>query len=69
MKPKYIESIKNQPESQFIKKIQVFIRFANFYGRFIQNFNVIAGFFTLMFKTSPSSKALKPAKKKIITTL
>ena len=54
MKPKRIESIKNWPELQFIREIQVFIGFANFYQRFIENFSTIARLFTLMFKTSPA---------------
>lgn len=68
MEPERIESIKNWPEPQSIREIQVFIGFANFYRRFIRNFSAIAGLLTSMLKTGPGSKALKPAKKRIITT-
>lgn len=63
-----IENIKNWPELLSIRKIQIFIDFANFYRRFIQNFSVIAGPLILMPKTDPGLKTLKPVKKKTITS-
>ncbi len=37
-----IEVIKDLPELQLVRDIQVFLSFANFYKRFIKNFNRIA---------------------------
>ena len=68
IEPERIESIKNWPEPQSIREIQVFIGFANFYRRFIRNFSAIAGPLTSMLKTGPGSKASKPAKRRIIIT-
>ena len=66
MEPERIESIKNWPEPQSIREIQVFIGFANFYRRFIRNFNAIAGPLISMFKTGLSSKSTKLTKRDII---
>ena len=66
MKPEHIESIKNWPASQSIRKIHVFIGFINFYRRFIRNFNAIAAPNTYMMKTSLSSKFSKLAKKSTV---
>lgn len=67
MKSKHINSIKNWLEPQSIREIQVFIGFANFYRRFIRNFNAIIGPLILMLKTSPCFKSFKPVKKNIKT--
>ena len=40
-----------------LKDIQVFLDFANFYQRFIQNFSKITGPLTLMLKASPNKSA------------
>ena len=61
-----IESIKNWPEPQFIREIQAFIGFANFYRQFIWNFSAIAGPLTSMLKTSPRPKTFKSTKKNIV---
>ena len=63
MEPERIESIKNWPEPQSIREIQVFIGFANFYRRFIRNFSAIAGPLTSMLKTGPGSRSSKPTKR------
>ncbi len=48
MEEKKIEAVKAWPEPQTVRDIQVFLRFANFYKRFIQNFSKIAAPLTLM---------------------
>ena len=58
-----IESIKNWPEPQSIKEIQVFIGFANFYRWFIRNFSAIAGPLTSMLKTDLGFRSSKSIKK------
>ncbi len=42
MEEKRIEVVKDWPESQSVRDIQVFLGFANFYRRFIRNFSRIA---------------------------
>lgn len=66
--PKRIESIQNWLKPQFIRKIQVFISFANFYKWFIWNLYAIAGLFISMLKTGPGFKSSKLAKKYTITS-
>ncbi len=63
MESKRIESIKNWPEPQSIREIQIFIGFANFYRRYIQIFIATAGLFTSMLKANPDSMFSKRAKK------
>ena len=62
MESNYIKSIKNWPESKFIKKIQVVIWFANFYWQFNQNFSTITDFFISMLKIALGYRFLKLAK-------
>ena len=50
-----IKVVKSWPEPKSIQDIQVFIRFANFYWRFIQRFSKIAAPLTLMLKTSSNT--------------
>ena len=52
MEDERIEAVKNWPEPKSIWDIQVFIGFANFYWRFIQDFNRIAAPLTSMLKTT-----------------
>ena len=52
MENKRIEAIKQWPELQSVRDIQVFLGFANFYRRFIQGFSRIAAPLTSMLKTS-----------------
>lgn len=59
MEDKRIEAVKNWLEPQSVRDIQVFIRFANFYRRFIQGFSRIAAPLTSMLKT-PSAKGSAP---------
>ena len=49
---KKIKIVKQWPEPQLIRDIQVFLGFANFYQRFIQEFSRIAALFILMLKIS-----------------
>ena len=51
--------MKNWPEPKFIRDIQVFLDFANFYPCFIQGFSRIAAPPTLMLKISPISTTQK----------
>ena len=48
---KRIEAVKQWLELQSVREIQVFLRFANFYWRFIQRFNWIAAPLILILKT------------------
>ena len=57
MEDERIEAVKNWPEPKLLKDIQVFLGFANFYRRFIQNFSKIAGPVTLMLRASPTQSA------------
>ena len=53
-----IEEVKNWPKPQSIRDIQVFLGFANFYQRFIQSFNKIAGPLTSMLRITRSAENL-----------
>ena len=53
MEEERINAIKVWFKPKLVRDIQVFIRFANFYRRFIQDFSKIAALFTSMLKTSP----------------
>ena len=57
---KQIEAVKNWPEPTLVTDIQVFIGFANFYQRFIQDFSRIAAPLTSMLKTTRLSKESAP---------
>ncbi len=52
MKEEKIEAVKAGPEPQTVRDIQVFLGFANFYTRFIQNFSRIAVSLTSMLQTT-----------------
>ena len=54
MEDERIEAVKQWPEPQSVRDIQVFLGFANFYRRFIQGFSRIAAPLTSMLKTSES---------------
>ena len=55
MEDKKIEVVKNWLKPKSIQDIQVFINFANFYGRFIQGFSRIATPLTSMLKITGTS--------------
>ena len=52
MKDEWINIVKNWPKPKSVKNIKVFLGFANFYWRFIQNFSKIAWPLVLMLKTT-----------------
>ena len=56
-----IDAIKVWPEPKSVQDIQVFIRFANFYRRFIKSFSKIAALLTSILKTSPLLAVALPA--------
>ena len=56
MEDERIEAVKQWPEPQSVRDIQVFLGFANFYRRFIQGFSWIAAPLTSILKTSGSTK-------------
>ena len=56
IKDKRIEAVKQWPKPQSVQDIQVFLRFANFYRRFIQGFSRIAAPLTLILKTLGSTE-------------
>ena len=61
MEDERIEAVRNWPEPKSIRDIQVFLGFANFYCRFIQGFNKIAGLLTSILRIgspSPSENSL-----------
>ncbi len=47
-----IKAIRDWPESQSVRDIQVFLGFANFYRQFIQRFNRLATLLISMLKTT-----------------
>ena len=55
MEDERIEIVKSWPEPKSVRDIQVFIRFANFYQRFIQGFSKIAAPLTSRLKTSSAA--------------
>ena len=55
MEEEKIDTIKAWPEPKLVQNIQVFIGFANFYWRFIQDFSKIAALLNSMLKTSPQT--------------
>ena len=57
MEDKRIEAVKQWPEPQSVRDIQVFLGFANFYRRFIQGFSRIAAPLTSMLKTLGSTES------------
>ena len=56
---KRIKTVKNWPKPKSIKNIQVFLKFANFYQRFIQNFSRIVGPLTSILRTSSTTQSAK----------
>ena len=56
IKDKRIEAVKQWSEPQSVRDIQVFLRFTNFYRRFIQKFSRIAALLILMLKTAEPKK-------------
>ena len=61
MEEERIDAVKAWPKPKSIRDIQVFIRLANFYRRFIQGFSKIATPLTSMLKTSPQLASALPA--------
>ena len=57
MEDERIVTVKQWPEPQSVRDIQVFFRFANFYRQFIQGFTRIAAPLTSMLKTSSTKSA------------
>ena len=56
MEDKQIEAVKQWLRPQSIRDIQVFLRFANFYRRFIQEFSQIVTLLTSLLKTAEPRK-------------
>ncbi len=52
MEEKRIKPVRDWPELQSVRDIQVFLGFANFYQRFIQGFSRLAASLTSMLKTT-----------------
>ena len=61
MEEKRIDTVKAWPELKSVQSIQVFIKFANFYQRFIKSFSKIATPLILILKTSPKLAVTLPA--------
>ncbi len=61
MEEERIKAVRDWPEPQSVRDIQVFLGFANFYQRFIQGFSRLAAPLTSMLKTtSVAGPAKKP---------
>ncbi len=56
MEDERIEAVKNWPDPKSVRDIQAFLRFANFYRRFIRGFSKIAGPLTSMLGIAKSSE-------------
>ncbi len=52
MEEEKIKAVRDRPEPQSVRDIQVFLSFANFYRRFIRNFSRIAAPLISMFQTT-----------------
>ena len=66
MEDERIEAVKQWPEPQSVRDIQVFLGFANFYRRFIQGFSRIAAPLTSMLKTSGGIESkTRPGKSRV----
>ncbi len=52
MEEERIKAVRDWPEPQSVRDIQVFLEFANFYRRFIQGFSRLAAPLTSMLKTT-----------------
>ncbi len=55
MEEEQIKAVRNWPESQSVRDIQVFLGFANFYWRLIQGFSKLAAPLTSMLKTTSAA--------------
>ena len=55
MEEKQIKAVRNWPEPQSVHDIQVFLRFANFYQRFIQGFSRLAASLISVLKTTSAT--------------
>ena len=62
MEEERFETVNVWPESKSKRDIQVFLRFANFYRRFIQGYSKIAAPRTLMLKSTPIARGGAPPK-------
>ncbi len=52
MEEEQIKAVRDWPEPQSVRDIQVFLGFANFYRRYIQGFSRLAAPLTSMLKTT-----------------
>lgn len=57
MEDERIEAVETRPQPKSVQDIQVFIQFANFYRRFIQDFSRIAAPLTSMLKTASTTSS------------
>ncbi|KAK3544371.1 hypothetical protein QTP86_010148 [Hemibagrus guttatus] len=64
-----ITAIRNWPTPITVKELQRFLRFANFYRRFIQNYSSIANPLTSLLQNKPKSLAWSPAAEEAFNTL
>ena len=62
MEDERIRVVEQWPEPKSVRDIQVFLRFANFYRRFIQGFSRIAAPLTSMLKTTGSTGSVASPK-------
>ncbi len=55
-----VQAIHDWPQPQPVKELQRFLRFANFYRRFIQNFSLLSAPLTSMLRQKPKSLSWNP---------
>ncbi len=60
MEEKRIKAVRDWPEPQSVRDIQVFLGFAKFYRRFIQGFSRLATTLTSMLKTTSAAGPANP---------
>ncbi len=60
MEEERIKAVRDWPETQSVRDIQVFLGFANFYQRFIQGFSRLAALLTSKLKTTSATGPANP---------
>ena len=66
MEDEKIKAVEKWPEPESVQGIQVFLKFANFYRRFIQGFSRIAAPLTLILKTTGSTECLTQSGESVV---
>ncbi len=59
MEEEQIKAVRDWPEPQSVRDIQVFLGFAKFYRQFIQGFSRLAALLTSMLKTTSAADPIE----------